>query len=188
MVSDALESERSIESALLLESIIDELASLRLASQYGSIRRKSLVALIAPVVEALGSASTFQNPGRTARLLVESLTSADIFPFGRAFWIAWLFGTWDALLEKARWLETVGIMGISVGVSKDIGPQPKVPNPEDYHRNVCCRFVRQYPECSRIDFTRSEYRSFRWLLHHDHAWLNEMLPITERNARQLLLL
>jgi len=102
---------------------------------------------------------------------------------GRVVLLYWLFGGWGAVQERCRWLSVFGSES-RVTVRKSVTEVSKL---EALHRRVCAAYIKEYPECTRLDFLRAEYRSFRWLLHNDKIWLDRQLPIPVRAGKQLVL-
>lgn len=58
---------------------------------------------------------------------------------------------------------------------------------KEWHREKCLAYISTNSECSRLGFTRQNYRSFRWLLHHDRPWLDCRLPVPKQGMEQLSL-
>lgn len=102
---------------------------------------------------------------------------------GRIVLLHWLFGEWKSVQERSRWLSVFGVDS-DFSRSKVAKTTTKL---EVQYRRACTAFIREHPECTRLDFLKAEYRSFRWLLHNDRRWLDSQLPIPSRAGRQLTL-
>ena len=96
-----------------------------------------------------------------------------------------LFGNWRIVAERCTWLEVVGAAVLS---GNDDACQQSVRNPKNDYRAICLEYIAGNPASSRLDFTRQEYRSFRWLLRNDPEWLDHYLPIPGRVGGQLKLI
>jgi hypothetical protein len=102
---------------------------------------------------------------------------------GRVVLLYWLFGGWEAFLARCQWFSVFGSES-GVAMQKAATTRTKL---EAQHRRVCTAYIREHPECTRLEFLKAEYRSFRWLLHNDNSWLNRQLPIPIRGGKQLTL-
>jgi len=102
---------------------------------------------------------------------------------GRIVLLYWLFGGWKAVQERCRWLSVFG-SEIELSTRKHATTRSKL---EALYRRACSTYIREHPECTRLDFLRAEYRSFRWLLQNDKTWLDRQLPIPHRAGKQLVL-
>ena len=174
VVRGSFRSEPLMETRVVKATILDGLRSRRLVNCRGSFRKKEMVEQIAVVLTETACLAALADPKVVAKRLVAGLESHQGLPFGNALWIAWLFGSWDAFIERCGW---VGILGVDVCLSDGRTTQTVESDLIDHHRQVCTDYVRLNPGCTRLEFTRAEYRSFRWLRHNDSAWLQERLPV-----------
>lgn len=102
---------------------------------------------------------------------------------GRIVLLYWLFGGWKAVQERCHWLS---VFGSEAGVPKRKAATTRAKLAAE-HRRTCAAYMGEHPECTRLDFLKAEYRSFRWLLHNDKTWLDRQLPIPYRGGKQLVL-
>lgn len=100
---------------------------------------------------------------------------------GRALLLYCLYGDCAMFRQRVKWLK---VMGGSVAAPACHERCRKVGDIQTLHRDICLRYIAENHGCSRLDFTKAEYRSFRWLLHNDSAWLDKYLPIPIRGSRQ----
>lgn len=100
---------------------------------------------------------------------------------GRALLIYCLFGDFAVFRQRLIWLN---IMGGSISSPARQEKHRKVEDIQAFHRGICRTYITENEGCSRLEFTKAEYRSFRWLLHNDSAWLDKYLPIPKRAGRQ----
>ena len=126
-----------------------------------------------------------QNP----RQLVRGITDAsESRSFARVMLVHWLFGEWPAFKERCRWSS---ILGRSQSTENGLGEgRPANAAPDDLtiraeHRQVCMDYVIGHASPSRLEFLKTNYRSFRWLLHRDRSWLDTQLPLPARQVVQL---
>lgn len=100
---------------------------------------------------------------------------------GRVILLYWLFGGWDAFQARCYWHSVFGSES-RVATKVAATTHSKL---EAQYRRVCTTYIKAHPECTRLEFLRAEYRSFRWLLHNDKGWLDRQLPIPNRGGKQL---
>ncbi|MFZ2266213.1 MAG: TniQ family protein [Azonexus sp.] len=104
---------------------------------------------------------------------------------GRLLLVYLYFGSWQAFRENVYWTAVLGSQE-----EKPAATSVVLVAPEDFrahHRKVCEAYIREHPGCSRLEFTKAEYRSFRWLLHNDKEWLDSQLAVPVRGSAQLAL-
>lgn len=106
--------------------------------------------------------------------------------FGRALVLCALFSNWRIVAERCRWLEALGVSVVSPTRDAIIQERNDL-DVKEWHREKCLAYISTNPECSRLGFTRQNYRSFRWLLHHDRPWLDCRLPVPKQGMAQLSL-
>lgn len=100
---------------------------------------------------------------------------------GRVVLLYWLFGGWEAFQARCHWLS---VFGSESGVATKTVPTTRS-KLEAQYRRVCTAYIKEHPECTRLEFLKAEYRSFRWLLHNDKSWLDRQLPIPNWGGKQL---
>ena len=170
-------------SAIIKAAISDGLRTRGFADRHGNLRRSKIVDKFAVALTEIAGPMTFANPTEVAKSLIKTLDTSLGLPFGSALWIAWLFGSWGAFIERCRWTETFGVPDESIReMNAQTGTAPDLTR---HYKQICLNHIRANSGCSRQDFTRAEYRAFRWLLHNDAAWLCEVLPFPHRGAGQL---
>ena len=106
-------------------------------------------------------------------LLLEFLQSKGKL-LNRMLIIYWLFGTWACFKENCHWHDVFSL-------DDKIYQQRKrkkdvTENAKDKCRALCESYILSTDKPNRIDFQRMFYGSFRFLLNHDRAWLDVMLP------------
>ena len=181
VVRSSFRHEPSMGVSVVKATILDGLRSRRLVNNYGNIRKKDLVEQISVTLTESPHQASIVDSKTIAKQLVTGLESQNGLPFGNAVWIAWLFGSWEAFIERCRW---VGVLGGGVSPSGSRIKQPVASDLIAHHRQVCTDYVRLNPGCTRLQFTYAEYRSFRWLLHNDAVWLQERLPVSRERRGQ----
>lgn len=98
---------------------------------------------------------------------------------GRALLIYCLFGDIAAFRQRLIWLN---VMGGSIPSPIRQDKRRRVEDIQAFHREICRKYIVENQGCSRMEFTKAEYRSFRWLLHNDSAWLDKYLPVPTRGG------
>lgn len=106
-------------------------------------------------------------------------------PLGAVFLIYFLFGSWNRLLERSRWMSTFGSRYACSFEKKEASSRE--PDPGCTYRNECVDFVARLPQGTRLEFTRRYYRAFRWLSRYDPAFIDRLLPIPVGRAKQFRL-
>lgn len=129
-----------------------------------------------------------ENPRLLLRGIIDSRKGQ---PFSRVVLIVWLFGEWETFKEQCKWRETLdrplamasgqrdasgGFQGSAISSEQAIGAA---------HRQICMDYLMGNSNPSRLEFLRTHYRNFHWLLHKDRSWLNAQLPFPERSSFQL---
>ena len=172
--------------ALIHASIVSELRARRLLSDRGRLHLSEFSAQLRPLLLIPEVSGT----GEVQAKLLKRLSRYVINPsqasltFEALLLVQWLFGGLAGLKAKCAWLQVIGVPMLAPGRTND---STEFELFGAFHRRRCIQFIREHPGCSRLDFTKFEYRSFRWLLHHDAEWLNGLLPLNSREGKQLLL-
>lgn len=177
-----LSDHQMINSAFLVE-----LRARMLTTKRGLPRPAELSDLFGKIyVEGVGN-----EVGEAGKLLEQIVSGfikrdqSETFVLGRAVLVYWLFGNWRAFREKCQWVDVFGswpevlsTKTMRVRESQEI---------REHHRRISSTYKQEHPSCSRLDLTKAEYRSFRWLLHNDRVWLDREFPIPPRSTTQLCL-
>ena len=108
--------------------------------------------------------------------------------FVRVMLVHWLFGEWPAFKERCRWSSILRRpfdtkTGGGEGGQVNITPDDSIIRAE--HRQVCLDYVIGHASPSRLEFLKTNYKSFRWLLHRDRSWLDVQLPFPRKQVVQL---
>lgn len=106
--------------------------------------------------------------------------------------VYWLFGGWAAFKEKCHWRATFDRPLNSNKTQTAYGnTRKKLRDPIEEsirrieHRQKCIEYLTEYPSPTRLDFLKTHYKSFRWLLHSDRSWLDALLPPSSHEKNQL---
>lgn len=170
------------DANMTYSALADELRRKKYAPPLSGVRLSVITKELAerafqnPIEAQLPEAMTF------LRRIAKSFDAPERgMPLGRVVLLYWLFGGWDAFQARCRWLS---VFGSESGVEMKSAATTRT-KLEAHHRRVCTAFIRENPECTRLEFLKAEYRSFRWLLHNDKGWLDRHLPIPNRGGKQL---
>lgn len=169
----------------LRSAIWEELGDRRYLRRDGSLEREKLISGLLTLLGKYFSptpAETIELRRIVSRYGVARLQQP---PLGTVFLIYFLFGSWEGLRERFRWMSTFG--------SQYVFPFEKQKPP--LHeldlgrscRHECLDFVSRHPQGTRLEFTRKYYRAFRWLSRYDTAFLDHLLPIPVGRAKQFVL-
>lgn len=173
------------DAGCVSSTFIDELRRRRMLTAGGALRNIEFFEQLRQWANCIGGTSTSDGEKMLARL-VRGLTEPGIgIPLGRTLLVQCLFGSWKAFGERLCWTNILGWLE-----ARQAGASKSLLNPGNLkvrHRQLCETFIRQHPNCSRLDFTKAEYRSFRWLLHNDKEWLDSQLAVPVRDGVQLAL-
>lgn len=184
MATGALQGNELLDADLMFSVMADELRRKKFVPPLSRVRLTALTEQLA--------AQAFENPfgkyspetvtflKRIARSFDEPATGMIL---GRIVLLYWLFGGWKAVQERCCWLSVFGCES-EFPTRKAVTTRSKL---EMQYRGACTAYIREHPECTRLDFLKDEYRSFRWLLHNDKIWLDRLLPIPQRGGKQLSL-
>lgn len=184
MVAEVLEGVELPDADLIFSVMADELRWKKFMRPLSGVRLTALSEQLAaqafesPVATHLPGTVTFLK--RIARSFDEPAAGMVL---GRIVLLYWLFGGWEAVRERCRWLSLFGSES-DMSLRKVATMRTKL---ESQYRLVCSSYIREHPEGTRLDFLKAEYRSFRWLLHNDKRWLDRQLPIPHRAGKQLVL-
>ncbi|PKO27598.1 MAG: hypothetical protein CVU32_02565 [Betaproteobacteria bacterium HGW-Betaproteobacteria-5] len=184
MAAEALQGDELPDAEMMLSVMADELRRRKFVSPLSGVRLSALTEQLA----AQAFANTFGTHSPETVTFLKRIAFSFHEPaagmiLGRIVLLYWLFGGWKAVQERCRWF---GVFGseLDFSTSKAATTRSKL---EAQYRRVCSAYIREHPECSRLDFLKAEYRVFRWLLHNDKVWLDRQLPIPHRGGKQLVL-
>jgi hypothetical protein len=125
-----------------------------------------------------------ENPSQLVRGITDT---SDCRLFARVMLVHWLFGEWPAFKERCRW---GSILGRPLAAKTRLGEGRGASAVADEstirmeHRQVCMDYVIGHASPSRMEFLKTNYRSFRWLLHRDRSWLDAQLPLHGKQVVQ----
>lgn len=184
MAAEALQGGELPDAEMMLSVMTDELRRKKFVPPLSGVRLTALTEQLAAqaLEHPLGTHSpeTVIFLKRIARSFDEPAAGVIL---GRIVLLYWLFGEWKAVQERCRWLSVFGSES-NLSTRKTATTHSKL---EAQYRRACIVYIREHAECTRLDFLRAEYRSFRWLLHNDKTWLDRQLPIPHRGGKQLVL-
>ena len=182
-VSGAFGARVSVGEKIVDATLLAELRTRRLVTPDGAVRVKELQRQLTPLL--WGDKSTEDERATRVFLsrIARSVSKMDRgIVLGRILLIHWLFGTWESFEEKCNWTQ---VMGHCEMLQKEKSVAEVIDSLRSYHRHTCIQFMLDNPGCSRLMFLKSTYRSFRWLLHNDTAWLDSQLPVPLGQGEQL---
>lgn len=163
--------------------MFDGLLKEKFLSRSGSLRGRELMEFLhSRACQDEDAAGLEEHLARFLRYVIRSVRDpAKGFAFGRAVLLNALFGNWRIVEERCNWLDVVGSSFEYVARENDVRSTYSL---RERCRQKCMAYVADNPEFSRLGFTRKDYRSFRWLLHHDRAWLEHILPVMQNKSEQ----
>ena len=182
-VSRAFGTPVSSGEEIIDATLLAELRTRRLVTPEGVVRVKELQRQLTPLLWGDESA----EKEHTTRIFLSRIARSVLkmergVVLGRLLLIHWLFGTWESFEEKCNWMQVMGHCEI---LQKEKSVAEVIDSLRSYHRHACMQFMLDNPGCSRLMFLKSTYRSFRWLLHNDPAWLDNQLPFPLSQGEQL---
>lgn len=173
------------DAGCVSSTFIDELRRRKVLTAGGALRAAESLELLRQRVNRARGTSASDEQKMLARLIRGLTEPGDGIALERTVLVQCLFGSWKAFCEKLCWTKVFGVQEVRQSCMNK-----PLPNPQDlgvHHRQLCETFIREHPNCSRLDFTKAEYRSFRWLLHNDKEWLDSQLAVPARGYAQLAL-
>lgn len=173
----------SFDPSVVYFAIWEELGMRNMLTAGGMLRKAELIQALSVQLRYCRS-----QPGVELEKLANHILQSLINPqrglvLGRVVLIHWLFGNWQSFKERCRWLSCLGLP-VAASQSKHCQDYD-METMRQRHRAICMEHIHMCPSISRLEFTKTEYRSFRWLLHNDRAWLDTQLPIPKNNGVQL---
>lgn len=184
MAAEVLQGVELPCADLMFSVMSDELSRRKFVPPLSGVRLRALSEQLA--AQALENPIAMRSP-ETVTFLKRIVRSFDEpatgMVLGRIVLLYWLFGGWEAVRERCRWLTVFGSES-DMSMRKVVATRTKL---EAQYRRACSAYIKEHPACTRLDYLRAEYRSFRWLLHNDKTWLDRQLPIPHRTGKQLVL-
>ena len=185
VVCEVLDEESDNESRVITQTLADEAERRGVLTPSGLLRRSAVINDLFAVLGVNQSdiSSRYQKP--LDRLLRSLLNPSKGSVLGRAVFIHWFFGSWNAFKEQCQW-NAIFEKAIPAHVARreSLAEHQRLRN---RHRSVCMAFKAENPESTRGDFLVADYKSFRWLLHNDRQWLEHELPCSSKRRIQLSL-
>lgn len=186
IVSEVFAAQILFEAETIDAALWDELRARKLVTSGGVLRKAEAIDLLLAHLFEIGNAEPASEMVIFSKRIVRSLTDQNRgLVLGRTILLNWLFGNWKAFEEKCNWIRVLGSCSKSSACNTNVSITRS--ELRMHHRKMCLDYMHDHPGCSRFEFTRAEYRSFRWLLHNDRAWLDKQLLVSPRGKRQLCL-
>lgn len=173
----------SVDPSVVYFALWDELGSRKMLTPSRTLRKTELIRALCAQLRYCRSQPGVELENLSNQIL-QSLINPQRGPIlGRVVLIHWLFGSWQAFKERCRWIDC---LGLPVGDSRARHCEAHdIETMRHLHRAICMERIQEHPAISRLEFTKTEYRSFHWLLHRDRAWLDAQLPIPKKSGVQL---
>jgi hypothetical protein len=192
-VAEKLLGDRSeaFDSTTIREVLLDELRLKNLITATGRLRSVEFDTAFKrfhPHCPAKFNESTLESVETPKQLLRGLTDSAAALPFARVVLIQWLFGGWAAFKERCHWKSILGKPLETAAEKSDLGRMGNLPDETKLlaeYRLECVDYAIKNANPSRLDFLKTHYRCFRWLLHNDRIWLETQLPLPPRQVFQL---
>lgn len=180
--SKALLTQQRPSQGLLEQALLEGLRQQKILTSNGGLRTGDLSDLF------IYLSHRSESPvGRSFRQVVRGIREPERgVAFGRALLLCALFGDWRIAEENCKWVEVLGRGDRNV-VRDPHDFEMGQPSMRERHREKCRAYIFNDLSYSRLGFTKQNYRSFRWLLHNDKVWLDNHLPVLERDMEQLAL-
>jgi len=165
-------------------ALLSELRARKLMTPAGAIRMEEIIAFFSDSFTGFGTSAQDKEGSKIVEQAVWSLINpASGIVFGRIVLCYGLFGNWQAFEKKCQWAQVFSVNRTPpMSAKKDISTVQELAS---FHRKVCIDYRYEHPGCTRFEFTKAKYRSFRWLLHNDRRWLDKQLPIPAVTMQQI---
>lgn len=184
MVRALFDAKRQFDVATFEVTLLNELRARKLMTPAGAIRMEKIISYFSDCFSEFGTSVQDTEGRKIVEQAIWSLINpASGIVFGRVVLLYSLFGNWKAFEEKCKWAEVFSARHKPVVTPKS--EISSVPELASFHRKVCVDYRYEHPGCTRFEFTKAKYRSFRWLLHNDKRWLDKQLPIPPVNMKQI---
>lgn len=183
MVCALFDAKTKFDVEIFEVTLLSELRARKLMTPAGAIRMEEILSFFSDSFTGFGTSVQDTEGRKILGQVIRGLTSpASGVVFGRIVLCYGLFGNWQAFEKKCKWAQVFGVsQKPPMSPKKDISTVQELAS---FHRKVCVDYRYEHPGCSRLDFTKANYRSFRWLLHNDRGWLDKQLPIPPVNMKQ----
>ncbi len=173
--------------ALVGQTLLEGLLEWGFLTKQGSLRSRELLEFLRLRISQGNGIELPRVDLSIARQIVRSIREpARGVAFGSALLLCALFGNWRIVAERSTWLEVLGTSFKHHGCDTRRLEQD-APGAKEIHREKCLAYIADSLGYSRLGFTKQHYRSFRWLLHYDRAWLDHFLPVPEPDMLQICL-
>lgn len=184
MTSELLEGKAAFYAESVDAALLDELRELRLVTVAGRMRQDKIMSFCLDRFMECGGSTQDAEGQRILEQVTRGLTNPHPrMAFGRVLLVYVLFGNWKAFEEKCKWVQVFSTgQKPSMPRKQEISSESEL---ESFHRKICIDYLFEHPGCTRFEFTKAKYRSFRWLLHNDKRWLDKHLPVPTSNMKQL---
>lgn len=167
------------------QALLEELWGQRLLKSNGLPRINELLEFLAPRILNDIKAELPEEYVVGFRPIMRSIRQpAKGLAFGRALLLCAMFGNWRIVEERCKWADVFGTTFDGNPRMVRTSEQQDVSSLKDLHRQKCLAYIADNAKYSRKDFTKQHYRSFRWLLYNDAAWLDHYLPIVDTDTEQ----
>lgn len=184
MVCALFDAKNQLDVATFEVTLLNELRVRKLMTPAGAIRMEEIISYFSDCFTGFGTSVQDTEGRKIVEQAIWSLINpASGIVFGRVVLLYALFGNWKAFEEKCKWAEVFRVSQKPTVTPK--GEISSVPELASFHRKVCVDYRYEHPGCTRFEFTKAKYRSFRWLLHNDKRWLDKQLPIPPVNMKQI---
>ncbi len=180
LLSTNIERQDFLEQ-LLLDALFEQ----RLITKDGRICARQLSNGIAEGMMGAPANTIACEAKRRIKRLIRSIDNpAQGLPLGRALLLSYYVGNWQLVTNRCIWIASLECASSSTGLWRAKAESSDL---RHLHRTRCLDFIASKPDGSRLEFIRSEYRAFRWLLRNDRPWLDRQLPIPRCAGRQMAL-
>lgn len=115
-----------------------------------------------------------KNPTVLLKGIVNEMNANALY---RVILVYWLFGSWKFFKEYCRWSDI--FIDIDVACYSRVINEVPLDAQLSRARKACLAYVNESALPTRNQFIKSHYRDFNWLLRHDRAWLDKLLPIVK---------
>lgn len=186
--SEALLMQARPRQGLVGQALLEGLWEQKFLNGEGVLRASELFEFLIPRISHGVRSELSKECMGIVRQIVRSIREpARGMAFGRALLLCALFGNWRIVAERCKWLEAIG-RSVEYRIHDRRRQEQDATNVKERYRAKCLAYITNTPAWSRLGFTKQNYRCFRWLLHNDRSWLDNYLPVAEREMDQLTLI
>lgn len=185
--SDALLMQARPHQDLVGQALLEGLWERKILNSKGLLRASELFEFLIPRISHGVRSELSKERLRIVRRIVRGISEpAKGMALGRALLLCALFGNWRIVAERCNWLEALG-RSVEHHIHDTRRQDQDATNVKERYREKCLAYITNNLAHSRLGFTKQNYRSFRWLLHHDRDWLDSRLPVEHRDIEQMAL-